>query len=139
MANGQRNCSPQKDFDPRSNTSSQIGLFVDPEEYDTILFEAAAFRRYLDREIALHPALFAAAIPQGDKRYDILPASKKLAGLQLRRIELHPGAVFTIRPSFVMPYWTGDTDDVEKPLFLRRWGVPHWALAYVFGPKERYG
>jgi hypothetical protein len=27
---------------------------------------------------------------------------------------------------------------VEKPLFLRRWGVPHWALAYVFGRDGQY-
>ncbi len=61
-----------------------------------------------------------------------------MPGVRLRRIELHTGSVFTIRPSFVMPYMTGYTDDVEKPLFLRRWGVPHWALAYVFGRDEQY-
>ena len=32
----------------------------------------------------------------------------------------------------------GYTDDVEKALFLRRWGVPHWALTYVFGHNEQY-
>ena len=37
-----------------------------------------------------------------------------------------------------MPYMTGETDTVEKGLFLRRFGVPFWALAYVFGRDEQY-
>ena len=32
----------------------------------------------------------------------------------------------------------GWTDDVEKPLFLRRFGVPFWALAHVFGKDAMY-
>lgn len=137
-ADCKRNCSQEKDFDPLSNKSKQICSFIDPEEYDSIMFEPEAFRRYLDSEIELHPELFPAAIQQGYKLHDILPASKKMPGIRLRRIELYTGDVFTIRPSFVMPYMTGYTDDVEKALFLRRWGVPHWALAYVFGRDEQY-
>lgn len=138
MANCKRNCSQEKDFDPLSNQSKQICLFIEPEEYGRILFEPEAFRRYLDREIESHPELFPAAIQQGYNLHDILPESKKMPGIRLRRIKLCTGHVFTIRPSFVMPYMTGYTDDVEKPLFLRRWGVPYWALAYVFGRDEQY-
>jgi hypothetical protein len=32
----------------------------------------------------------------------------------------------------------GDADDVEKALFLRRFGVPFWALTYVFGRDDMY-
>ena len=32
-----------------------------------------------------------------------------------------------------MPYMTVRTADVEGPLFLRKFGVPFWALARVFG------
>lgn len=135
---GKRNCSQEKNFDPLAGKSKQICLFFDVEEYESILLDSEAFRRYLDREIELHPELFPAAIQQGYKMYDILPESKKMPGIRLRRIELYTGEVFTIRPSFVMPYMTGYTDDVEKALILRRWGVPHWALAYVFGRDEQY-
>src|SRR5262249_29328464 len=45
---------------------------------------------------------------------------------------------FTVRPSCVLPYMAGWTDDVEKPLFLRRFGVPFWALGYVFGKGHMY-
>jgi len=32
-----------------------------------------------------------------------------------------------------MPYMTARTEDVEGPLFLRKFGVPFWALAHIFG------
>lgn len=37
-----------------------------------------------------------------------------------------------------MPYMTGYTDEVEKALFLRRFGVPYWALTYLFGRNDEY-
>lgn len=38
----------------------------------------------------------------------------------------------------MMPYLTGRTNEVEKVLFLCRFGVPLWALVYVFGRNEMY-
>jgi hypothetical protein len=64
--------------------------------------------------------------------------------VRLRRIKLKTRdekgkeIVVTIAPSAVMPYMSGYTDEVEKPLFLRRFGVPFWALAYVFGRDDQY-
>lgn len=138
MTARERNCSQEKNFDPLSHKSKQICLFFDPEEYSHILLDPEVFRAYLDRQFELHPELFPAAMQQGYKMYDILPESKKLPGIRLRRIELRTGEVFTLRPSFVLPYMTGYTDAVEKPLFLRRWGVPYWALAYIFGRDAQY-
>lgn len=37
-----------------------------------------------------------------------------------------------------MPYMIGKTEAVEKALYLRLWGVPFEALAYVFGRDENY-
>jgi len=37
-----------------------------------------------------------------------------------------------------MSYMTGYTDDVENALFLRRFGVPYWALTHVFGHDDMY-
>ena len=62
----------------------------------------------------------------------------------MRRIKLkQPDAtakdqVLTIVLSFVMPYMTGYTDEVEKALFLRGFGVPYWALTDVFGHNDLY-
>jgi hypothetical protein len=45
---------------------------------------------------------------------------------------------YTVRPSFVMPYLTGTVDDVEKAMFLRKFSLPFWAIAYVFGRDPMY-
>ncbi len=43
------------------------------------------------------------------------------------------GAVFTLRPSLVMPSMIARTDAVDKALSLRPWGVPCDALGSGFG------
>lgn len=139
----ERNCSQEKDFDPLSNKSKQVCLPINQEEYDCILFDPTAFRFYLDSQIEQHPELFPATIQRGYILHDILPESRKLPGIRLRRIKVlaqdsSEEEVFTIRPSFVLSYMTAYTDDVEKALFLRRWSVPHWALTYVFGRDDQY-
>ena len=59
--------------------------------------------------------------------------------LLCRRIRLDQGrTVFTIAPAFVMPYMTGRTQDVNQALFLRRFHVPCWAIAHVFGHDAMY-
>ncbi len=121
-----RICSKEKDFDPLVNKSKQICLPIEPEDYQHILFEPQAFRAELDDLIGKYPELFPAAIEQGYKLHDILPASKKMSDIRLRRIKVTSSDtplkedVFTIRPSFVMPYMTGFTDEVSKVLFLRK-------------------
>lgn len=92
--------------------------------------------------IAQHPELFPATIQQGYQLHDRLPPSKKMPDLRFRRIKVTTAEgqeeVFSVAPSFVMPYLTGYTDEVEKALFLRRFGVPFWGLTYVFGHDDRY-
>jgi hypothetical protein len=44
--------------------------------------------------------------------------------------------VSPVVPRFGLPYRTGSADEVEKALFLRRFGVPFWALPYVFGRND---
>lgn len=100
-------------------------------EYTTILTDRQAFRHYLQQTSKDHPQLFPAQMGQGF-RFHGLVSSRKL-NLSQRRIKLQNGQVYQIRPSFVMPYMIGKTDDIEKALYLRRFGVPFDALAYVFG------
>jgi hypothetical protein len=95
------------------------------------------FREFLDGQIASHPELFPEAISAGYDFHDQY-RSRKLK-LTLRRIKLNrTGEAFTVRPSFVLPYCVGRTDEVEKALYLRLWGVPFAALAYVFGRDEMF-
>jgi len=122
--------------------TKRICIPMEQVAYEQILGNKVAFREYLDGQIAQHPELFPAAIQGGYQLHDMLPPSKKLADLRLRRIKITPAegksAVFSVAPSFVMPYMTGYTDDVEKALFLRRFNVPFWALTYVFGHDDMY-
>lgn len=47
-------------------------------------------------------------------------------------------AVYQIRPDSVLPYMVGLTSEVEKALYLRRFGVPIDAIVYVFGRDPSY-
>lgn len=77
------------------------------------------------------PELFPAQMANGYMLNGRTRPSKKL-GLRMRKIKVS-GISYRIRPSFVLPYFRAKTDEVSKPLFLLRFGVPFWALAYVFG------
>lgn len=117
---------------------------IEPEDYQRILGDSQAFRTELDDLMGEFPELFPDTIAHGYKLHDILPASKKMPDIRLRRIKVAASdtpcqeEVFTIRPSFVLPYMTGYTNEVEKALFLRQWAVPSYALAYIFGRDESY-
>ena len=122
----------------------RITLPIPLEAYNELKEDAGAFRQWLDEMIAKYPELFPADIEKGYTLHDVLPASRKLPQVQLRRIRLKAvsasgqAQVFTITSSEVLPYMVGLTDEVEKALFLRRFGVPFWALSYVFGRDETY-
>ncbi|MBU1751151.1 MAG: hypothetical protein KKA73_25995, partial [Chloroflexi bacterium] len=126
--------------------SKRICLPSDAAEYKRVWADPRTFRQWLDTQIAQYPELFPQAIGQGYTLHDILPVSKKLPRVQLRRIKVvdaaqPKGNVFTIAPSFVLPYMTGYTDTVENALFLRgKFGVARaaWGLTRVFGHNDMY-
>lgn len=116
---------------------STICLPSSKDDYLGLIDDAAAFRRWIDEAFRDAPELFPEGFDQGyllkDSRF-----SAKL-GLRLRRIRCKASKdAFSVRPSCALPYMAGWTDDVEDPLFLRRFGVPFWALARVFGKDPMY-
>jgi len=133
MSIHQRNYNTRKEFNALAQPSKQICVPMSRENYQQFITDASASRREVDLLIQKFPELFPKAITQGYTWHDILPESKKMSGIRLRRLKINDTAeVFTIRPSFIMRHMTAFTDDVEKALFLRQW-VPYWALVYVFG------
>ena len=79
-----------------------------------------------------YPELLPQALAQGywfHDRYHVRKPDVNRAAHQTQSDGrgLHP------RPSFLLPYGIGRTEEVEKALFLRQWGVPFEALATVFG------
>ena len=117
-----------------------IALQSDNEQAKT----SESFRKMVDGMIELYPALFPEGIAGGYWSHDQLPVSKKLTDVQVRRIKLKQAdsqgkeQVFSIVASEVLPDMTGDTDDVAKALYLRRYGVPFSGLRYVFGRDAQY-
>jgi hypothetical protein len=57
--------------------------------------------------------------------------------ISVRRI-LCSGISYTIYPSFIMPAFSGFTDDVSKALLLRKFNVPFWGIAEVLGRDAMY-
>ena len=110
---------------------------VSETAYEKLISDPSIFRRYLQMWIAKSPEIFPQQITDGFRFHDLI-MSRKL-NLRMRRIELvATGQVYQLRPEFVMPYMVGRTDEVEKGLYLRRYGVPFDALAYVFGRDASY-
>ena len=109
----------------------------DEQEYQVIVENQQLFRQYLDEMREKHPEIFPSGMEKGYSLYGLIKSSK--LGLRIRRIQLKATKqIYQVRPSFVMPYMIGKTEELEKPLYLRRFGVPYEALAYVFGQDPMY-
>lgn len=109
----------------------------DGVEYDTLVQDRKAFRQYLDQQIAQHPELFPTEIEAGYCFHGFRTSAK--LGLVSRRIRLVAnGEAYQLRPDFVMPYMIGNTEEVEKGLYLHQFGVPFEAIAHVLGKDAMY-
>jgi len=121
----------------RPRGCSTICLPFRQEDYQQFIDDPAAFRAALDRVFADMPELFPRAFDQSYTLKDSY--SSKKTGLCLRRIKCKAtGEAFLVRPSFVLPYLTARTQEVENALYLRKFGVPFHALARVFGRDAMY-
>ena len=112
-----------------------ICIPFEQDQYDEIVMDPVAFREHLDRYYSLNPEPFPEDFEKGYKMKDLGTSSK--LGITVRRITVGSTA-YTIRPSFVTPYMTAWTDDIEDALFLRKFDVPFWAIALIFGKYAMY-
>jgi len=106
-------------------------------EYPVFVEDTAKYRAYLDELIEKHPELFPAEIISGYCFHGFVDSGK--LHLRTRRIRLKSNRqAYQIRPDTLMPYMIGDTEEVEKGLYLRRYGVPYEAIAHVLGHSAMY-
>jgi hypothetical protein len=106
-------------------------------DYERLVKDTAGFRAYLDRQIAEHPELFPSRIGEGYCLHGFIHSDR--LDLTTRRIRLKCNRdSYQIRPDTVMPYMIGTTEDVEKGLYLRRYGVPYEGIAHVLGHSAMY-
>jgi hypothetical protein len=101
------------------------------EAYLRIINDPAEFRHAIDDRFRTMPELFPARFADGYRLKDERLSAKQR--VPIRRLLLRDGTAYSVRPSFLMPYMTARVSDVEGPLFLRKFAVPFWALARVFG------
>jgi hypothetical protein len=111
-------------------------------EYQTHLDDSQQSRTMIDNYYEQYPELFPPEMGQGYHLRGFAPLSKKMSHVKLRRIGVKQGeervVAYSVVPCDVLPYMTGMVDDVEKGLFLKKFGVPNWALAHVLGQNEMY-
>jgi len=107
------------------------------KQYRDIILDAEAFRQYVLDQWQKQPELFPHALDKGFWFHDFVVSIKQQ--LPIRRIKLKEDQqVYQLRPDFVMPYMVGKTDEIDKPIYLRQFGVPFEAIAYVFGRNPMY-
>ena len=124
----------QSESKPTPRKNRTIVLDFIQAEYELNIDDASYFRSVLDSSMERNPELFPFELRYGYQMKDFY-LSKKLS-ITIRRIKVtieDRVICFTIRPSFIMPYLTAMVVDVEKPLMLRKFAVPFWALSYCFG------
>ena len=106
--------------------------FRSEAHYQDCVADVTQYRQHLQTMYTQHPELFPQAWAQGYTWHDRYQVRKQQCVVRRIKLKATP-AVFTVRPAFLLPYGIGRAEEVEKALFLRHWGVPFDALAYVFG------
>jgi hypothetical protein len=116
---------------------STLCLPIGKGDYLALVDDSTRFRAWIDRCFRSWPELFPEAFEAGYRLKDGRTSTR--TGVRLRRVRLKgTGESFSVRPSFLLPYMVGTTEDAQGPLFLRSFGVPFWALARVFGKNAMY-
>jgi hypothetical protein len=106
--------------------------FESEDHYAACVAEPECLRQHLGALHREHPELLPERFAEGFRFHDKSWSIKQQ--LWTRRIELTATRqLFQIRPSFLMSSMVARTDEVEKALYLRHWGVPFDALCHVFG------
>jgi hypothetical protein len=118
--------------------SNTIVLPLEESEYLRFVVDNEFAQSLIETFWSRYPELF--PIPECEfSFYGRTPASKKYEGMRLRRIKVQ-GCIYRIRPSFIMSYFRGHVaqDHLSDAMFLRKFGVPYWALAYLYGRDSQY-
>lgn len=114
-----------------------IYLPIKEKEYHKFERDKKEAHRVIQKYMNEHPEFFPSETLE--KGYILNGKDRKSVklGISLRRIKIN-NQIYRIRPTFILPYMRGKTKEVEKALFLIRFGVPFWVLAVVFGRNPMY-
>ena len=105
--------------------------------YEQLVEDREAYRRYLDEQIAAHPELFPEEIERGYRFHGWVESSRQ--HVKTRRIYLpSTQEAYQLRPDFVMPYMSETAEVAGKALYLRKHGLSYDGIAYVLGRSEMH-
>lgn len=126
-----------QDMEPSRGSKTICIPFESEEHYRRCIEETSACREHIESIAQRHVELFPPGFEQGFIFKGTYHSKKQ--DIDLRRIKLEATSdTFQLRPSFLMPYMIGRTEELDKALYLRQWGVPCDALAYVFGKDSSF-
>jgi len=127
----------QKLSHPRGGRT--IRFSITETEYACFLNETDFARAFLGQLLAQHPELFPESMGTHYVFYGFTAPSRKM-NLRCRRVRpgRRTGPVYTLAPSFVLPYMSGETKAAAGGLLLLRYNVPYWAVAFVLGRNAMY-
>lgn len=109
----------------------------DEINYSKLVEDHEAYRGYLNREIAKHPELFPESIEQGYRFHGLVESLRQ--EIKTRRIYLpNSHQAYQIRPDFVTPYMSEQSEIASKALYLRKHGLSYDGIAYVLGKSEMH-
>ena len=139
-----RECQKEKQ-ELVKRTSRRICIPIDQETYNQIIDNKELFRDCVDEHIEKYPEIFPSSIKRSYKLNGLCDESKKLPEVKIRRISARESneqgkkECYQVVPSYVMPYMTGYTKEVEKALYLYfKCEVAFSGLVHVFGRDEMY-
>lgn len=116
---------------PKNKQNRTIVLCFTEKTYASFMEDNEIAHKMIQQYVHDYPELFPKEISSGYMLNGYTRESKKL-GHKMRKIKVS-GISYRIRPSYILPYSRAKTQDVSKPLFLLRFNVPFWAIAFVFG------
>lgn len=112
------------------NENRTIVLPIKESDYTVFMQQATQAHATISHYYQQFPDLFPPQMSEGYCLNGKTRLSKKI-GIQMRKIKI-AGISYRIRPSYLLPYLRGRTDEAAHGLFLLRFSVPFWALAAVF-------
>lgn len=113
-----------------------IVLPIEEKNYEAFINDLDTAHEMISKFYVATPEFFPPNMSEGYVFNGRTRISKKL-GIQMRKLKID-GINYKIRPIFVLPYNRQLTPTVSNALFLKRFGVPFWALAYVFGRNQMW-
>jgi len=111
--------------------------FESEQQYGECVADPGKYRAFLTAQFKDSPELFPSQFSEGYQFHSHYQQKKQ--DLVIRRVKLKATEkVFSLRPSFVMPYAVARTEKVEKALHLRGDGVAFETLVEVYGRDINY-